>query len=39
MALWQVDIEKLLEGEYWTNRYIVSALNLADAASLGDDIH
>jgi hypothetical protein len=38
MALWQVDIEKLLEGEYWTNRYIVSALNLADAASLGDDI-
>jgi hypothetical protein len=38
MALWNVDIEKLLEGEYWTNRYIVSALTLADAASIADDI-
>jgi hypothetical protein len=38
MALWNVDIEKLLSGEYWTNRYIVDALNLADAATVADQI-
>jgi hypothetical protein len=39
MALWHVDIEKFLNGEYWTNRYIVEALSLADAATLGDSIY
>ena len=38
MALWNVDIEKLYAGEYWTNRYIVSALTLADAATVAESI-
>lgn len=31
MALWQLDIEKVLLGEYWTNRYIIDGPNMADA--------
>lgn len=38
MPLWQVDIEKVLLGEYWTNRYIVEAADLAAAAIVGDNI-
>ncbi len=35
---WMVDVEKLLQGEYWTNRYIVEAANLAAATAIGSSI-
>lgn len=38
MALWAVDIEKVLQNEYWTNRYIVEATELGDAVGIADDI-
>lgn len=38
MPLFQVDIEKELGGEYWTNRYVVSAATLLEAATVGDSI-
>lgn len=34
MALWQVDVEKVLGGEYWTNRYIVADTGPADPVTL-----
>ena len=35
---WVVDIEKLYQGEYWTNRYIVAAADLIAAQSIGSQI-
>jgi hypothetical protein len=35
---WVIDIEKLLGGEYWTNRYIVAAASLADATDHGQSL-
>lgn len=32
MTMFKVDIEKVLGGEYWTNRYLVNAASLEDAA-------
>ncbi len=37
-GLWVVDIEKMLQGEYWTNRYIVAAADLAAASVVGGTI-
>lgn len=34
MALWQIDIEKVLNGEYWTNRYIVDDVGAATPITL-----
>jgi hypothetical protein len=38
MSVWQVDIEKFYQGEYWTNVYYVEADTLLDAAAIGDAI-
>lgn len=38
MAVWKVDIEKLMEGEYWTNVYYVEADTLEDASLIGNEI-
>jgi hypothetical protein len=38
MARWQVDIEKELFGEYWTNRYIVEGATMGAADLIGADI-
>ena len=35
---WYVDIEKMLNGEYWTNRYVVRGANLAEAHAAGQVI-
>lgn len=35
---WQVDIEKLLNGEYWTNRYIISTTDLAAGIVVGQQL-
>lgn len=35
MALWQIDVEKVLGTEYWTNVYHVDATSQADAATQG----
>jgi hypothetical protein len=37
-GLWVVDIEKMYLGEYWTNRYIVAASDLAGATTIGGTI-
>jgi hypothetical protein len=37
-GLWVVDSEKLMQGEYWTNRYIVAAASLAEATAIGNQI-
>lgn len=37
-GLWIIDSEKLLQGEYWTNRYIVAAPSLAEASAMGNAI-
>lgn len=37
-GLWVVDTEKLYQGEYWTNRYIVAAADLMAAHSIGNAI-
>lgn len=38
MPLWSVDVEKKLGEEYWTNRYIVDAVDLEAADDVGDQI-
>lgn len=38
MALFKIDIEKLLGSEYWTNRYFVRTDTLANAVPQGQDI-
>lgn len=38
MPIFKVDIEKSLEGEYWTNRYLVLADDLATAVIHAQDI-
>lgn len=38
MGLYSVDIEKVLLGEYWTNRYIVEATTLTGAHAIGANI-
>lgn len=38
MTLYSVDIQKKLGAEYWTNRYIVEASDLAAASAIGEDI-
>ena len=38
MPQFKLDIEKYYNGEYWTNRYIVEAIDLTDAATDGDAI-
>lgn len=35
---WQVDIEKLFNNEYWTNRYIISTTDLATSVTVGQQI-
>jgi hypothetical protein len=37
-GLWVVDSEKMLQGEYWTNRYIVAAATLGEATAAGNMI-
>ncbi len=37
-GLWVLDSEKMLQGEYWTNRYIVAAADLAAAVAIGVSI-
>jgi hypothetical protein len=37
MALYKVDVEKFKDGEYWTNRYILSSTTLENAVE-GSDI-
>ncbi len=39
MPLFSLDIEKRLEGEYWTNRYILDRAELGAAANSGTDIY
>ena len=34
---WRVTVEKVLSGEFWTNRYILSSASLADAYSAALD--
>jgi hypothetical protein len=36
VPIYKVDIEKFYEGEYWTNRYLVDAVDLATAVLRGD---
>ncbi len=38
MALYSIDIQKVLGAEYWTNRYIVEAADVAAAAVIGESI-
>lgn len=38
MAIFKVDIEKQLESEYWTNRYLVIAEDLDEALSIGSTL-
>jgi len=33
-GLWVLDSEKLYQGEYWTNRYIIAAADMAAATSI-----
>lgn len=35
MALWSLDIEKYLGGEYWTNRYIINQTDITAAQASG----
>lgn len=37
-GLWTVDVEKMFLGEYWTNRYVVAAADLASASVIGNAI-
>lgn len=37
-GLWIADIEKLLQGEYWTNRYIIEAADMAAALTAANTI-
>jgi hypothetical protein len=37
-GLWVADIEKMYLGEYWTNRYIIAAASLVDAATVASQI-
>ncbi len=37
-GLWVADIEKVLQGEYFTNRYIIQAPTLADASNAAASI-
>lgn len=37
-GLWVIDSEKMFQGEYWTNRYIVAAADLAAASAAGNAI-
>lgn len=38
MPLWKLDIEKLLQGEYWSNRYIIEEASLATALLAAEPI-
>jgi len=38
MALFKIDVEKQMGGEYWTNRYFVDAADFAAAAMMSDEI-
>jgi hypothetical protein len=38
MPIYQLDIEKFLNGEYWSNRYFVSSSTIAAAEILGQTI-
>lgn len=38
MPLYQVDIEKLYRGEYWTNRYVLNAASIDEAHAVGGNI-
>lgn len=37
-GLWVADIEKVYQGEYWTNRYIVAAPDLPSAVAIASQI-
>ncbi len=37
-GLWVADIEKMLQGEYWTNRYIIRAADMAAATVIAGTI-
>lgn len=36
MALYNIDIEKFMDGEYWTNRYIITSTTLPNAIEAAD---
>lgn len=38
MALYNIDVEKRLGSEYWTNRYITDMDSMAEGVTLGNDI-